>query len=169
MKKRFVIAIILLILAGARETAASPLLFTLVSPVLTTTPGTNVTFAATLENPTAADEFLNGDSFTAALAVDDSPFFLNFPAVLGAGASLTADIFTVFVPVATPTGLYAGVFTVLGGPTGGDLDVLATQAFTVDVRAVQPAAVPEPATLSLVSLGAVALLRGVRSRRRTAR
>ncbi len=169
MKLRILMVGIAALLA-ARSVAATPLTVTLASSLLTTTPGTNVTFIATLANPSAATEFLNGDSFTAALGVDDTAFFLNFPESLAPGASVTAPLFTVLVPSTTLPGLYSGLFDILGGATPSDLGVLATQTFAVNVLAA-PAAIPEPATLSLVIVGTVAsgFVVAIRKRRRTFR
>ena len=142
-------------LLATRFATASPLTFTLDSSLLTTTPGLDVTFDATLTNPTATTEFLNGDSFTSALSADDTPFFVNFPLFLAPGASVHAAIFTVLVPASTLPGLYAGIFDILGGPDPATFDVLAMQAFTVNVTPAATA-VPEPATLSLLVAASLA-------------
>jgi hypothetical protein len=152
-------------LLATRSATASPLTFTLDSVFLTTTPGLDVTFDATLTNPTATTEFLNGDSFTSALAVDDTPFFVNFPLSLAPGASFHAAIFTILVPASTLPGLYAGIFDILGGADPLALDVLATRTFTVNVTPAATA-VPEPATLSLLLTASLAsgAIRAIRKR-----
>ena len=166
MKSRILMVGIAALLA-ARSAAATPLTVTLASSLLTTTPGVNVTFIATLANPSATTEFLNSDSFTAALAVDDTPFFVNFPVSLAPGASVTAPFFIVLVPSTTLPGLYSGLFDILGGATPDDLGVLATQSFAVNVLAA-PTSIPEPATLSLLIVGSLAsgFVGAVRKRRR---
>lgn len=164
MKLKTLVACMIGLLA-TRSAAASPLTFTLDSSLLTTTPGLDVTFDATLTNPTAAPEFLNGDSFTSALAGDDTPFFVNFPLFLAPGASVHAAIFKVLVPASTLPGLYAGIFDILGGADPATLDVLATQPFTVNVTPAATA-VPEPATLSLIVAASMAggSIRAIRRR-----
>ena len=147
-----------------RSATAGPITFTLDSSLLTTTPGIDVTFDATLTNTVGTPEFLNGDSVTSVLTVDDLPFFLNFPVALAPGASAHASIFTVRVPASTLPGLYGGTFDILGGPLPASLNVLATGAFTVSVTPAATA-VPEPATLFLLGSG-VAVLAGRRRRQR---
>jgi hypothetical protein len=136
------------ILLTAHTAVALPITFTLSSSLLPSLPGTSVTFTGTVTE-LGASTFLNGDSFTSALPLDDTPFFLNFPPILT--ASRTASIFTVSVPLATAPGLYSGTFSILGGTSATTFNVLATQTFAVNVQAV-----PEPATGSLLLLAAVA-------------
>ena len=152
----------------ARAAGATPVTFTFDSTPLTTPAGTDVTFTATLTNPGAATEFLNGDSFTSALVVDDSPFFLSFPLFLPPAGSAHAPIFIVRVPSTTLPGLYAGVFDILGGADAATFDVIGSQPFAVNVTAAPTATVPEPATLTLVALGSLAA-RSVRTWRKVGR
>ena len=144
----------------ARAAGATPVTFTFDSTPLTTPAGTDVTFTATLTNPGGANEFLNGDSFTSALVVDDTPFFLNFPPFLPPAGSAHAPIFIVKVPSTTLPGLYAGVVDILGGADSATLDVIGSQSFAVNVTAAPTATVPEPATLTLVALGSLAARSG---------
>jgi PEP-CTERM motif len=139
-----------------RAAGATPVTITFDSTPLTTPAGTDVTFTATVTNPGAATEFLNGDSFTSALVVNDTPFFLNFPLFLLPAGSVHAPIFIVQVPSTTLPGLYAGVFDIVGGADPFAFDVIGSQSFAVNVTAAPTATVPEPATLTLVALGSLA-------------
>ena len=139
----------------ARTAQAVPITFTLGSSLLTTTPGTTVTFTGTLTETGGSTTFLNGDSFnaTAPLIVNDTPFFLNFPLSLSPFQTLTAAMFVVTVPAGTAPGLYPGTFAVLGGTASTATSVLALQSFAVSVT---PSTVPEPTSgLLLLGSGAV--------------
>src|SRR5215467_15288873 len=102
---------------------ADPITFTLSSSLLNANPGQTVTFSATISNPGATNVFLNADNANVAgpLTVDDTKFFLNTPAFLAPGQSVTAQIFDVKVPSNTALGLYSGRFTILGGSSASDL------------------------------------------------
>ena len=129
------------------------------SSLLPAVPGQTVTFSATLMNAGATEAFLNGDSFTFPLPVDDTPFFLNTPPSLAPGQSFTGPVLNVNVPSGTPLGLYVGVFNVLGGDTAQQFTVLASRDFGVQV-------VPEPSAFSAMTgalLVAVLFRRRVRS------
>jgi hypothetical protein len=92
------------------------------------------------------DAYINGDSVTFSLPVDDTAFILLVPPVLAPGAFVTGPVFDVSVPASTAPGLYTGNFNVLGGDTALQFDVLATEPFGVQV-------VPEPATVMLTLAG----------------
>src|SRR4029078_4273631 len=100
MKLRLLLLVLCLcqMAAGAQ---ASPITFTLDSPLLTAIPGGTASFAGTLTETGGTTTFLNGDTVTATLPVDDSPFFVNFPLSLGPLATFHAVMFTVTVPGAT--------------------------------------------------------------------
>jgi hypothetical protein len=149
MKTKIQMLLILVLLSTAVANAA---MLTLVfdSSLLYAQPGQQVTFSGTLTNTGTTTVFLNGDSVTFPLPVDDTPFFLQTPPALGAGASATASILDVLVPGGTPPGLYTGSFSVVGGDSAASLDVLTTNAFAVQV-------VPEPATSGLIAVGVTGL------------
>jgi hypothetical protein len=66
----------------------------------------------------------------------------------------------VFVPVATPVGLYSGTIEILGGDTASAFEVLASRDFAVQV-------VPEPASVLMVAAAFLGIgLRAIRTRRR---
>lgn len=117
-------------------------------------PRQTIAFAGTLTNAGMTAVFINGDSFTFPLPVDDTPFLLGAPVLLLPGQSYIGPVLTVTVPPATPLGLYVGVFNVLGGDTPGQFNALASRDFGVQV-------VPEPSTWSGILSGvlAVALIR----------
>jgi hypothetical protein len=137
---------------------------TLMNPVQgtdqTTGLGTILSFIATVSAPSAnaGDVFLNGDSFNVSgdLTIDDSDF-LNFPLSLVPGQSFTDVLFTVDVPADARPGTYLGSFTLLGGPTGSDDDVLTTVDFQV-------VATPEPSTLLMIGTGLTGFALTIRRR-----
>jgi hypothetical protein len=155
------IAAVLLI---ANTASATPITLTLGSSLLLGLPGTTVTFVGTVTDIGNSPTFLNSDNVTVAppLLPDDSPFFLNFPAILNPLQMVTAPILTVGIPLTANSGLYSGSLELRGGTTPASLDILATQTFAVQVQAVP---VPEPITASLLLCGgAVAALRHSRRR-----
>src|SRR6476620_8957290 len=87
----------------ARTAQAVPITFSLGSSLLTTTPGTTVTFTGTLTEIGGSTTFLNGDTFNATqpLIVNDTAFFLNFPLALSPLQTFTAAMFMVTVPAGT--------------------------------------------------------------------
>jgi hypothetical protein len=72
-------------------------------------------------------------------------------------------LFTVFIPLSTPLGLYNGSFDMLGGPGANDQTVLAAAAFQVNV--VSGTATPEPASGLLFLIGGAIIPLGRRYRR----
>lgn len=141
---------------------ADSITFTLTSPVQTGTPGATLVFTGTLTNPNAIAEFLNGDSASAlptSLQVDDTPFFLNAPVSLDAGASTgPIELFDVMIdPAATPGTYDLNFFNIVGGPLSDSPDLLATREFTVTVAASSP--VPEPGTWLLLGSAMIGWLR----------
>jgi len=134
----------------ARTAQAVPITFALGSSLLTANPATTVTFTGTLTEIGGSTTFLNGDSFSSVLPVNDTPFFLNWPLSLAPFQTFTAAMFTVTVPAGTAPGFYSGTFSVLGGTTATASTVLASQPFTVSVT---PSAVPEPSLGLLLLLG----------------
>jgi hypothetical protein len=143
MRPTLLLSALCLVASGA---VAAPISFNFTSSLQTTVPGSNVTFSATVAETGGTTTFLNGDTVTFPLFVDDTAFFLNFPAALAPFQSVTAPIFTVLVPAGTPLGLYSGTFELLGGASAATFDSLASQTFAVDV-------VPEPATATLFLCG----------------
>lgn len=126
-------------------------------------------FNATVVNTSASTVYLNGDDFSvdSPLIVDDSPF-ASYPFFLGAydnqvdsTDSYTGVLFNVSVPPATPMGLYAGSFEILGsGDPNDDTTVAGSAVFNVNVT-------PEPSSLIPVLAG-LAGLGGMLRRRRMA-
>lgn len=151
--------LVLVLSAGA---LAAPITITFTSSLINGQRGQTVAFSANLTNTTGATMFLNGDSLNIAapLIGDDTKFFLNSPLTLGPGVSSGSfQIFDIFIPLATPFGLYSGSLDLLGGASAANFDPLGSAAFAVNV-------VPEPATgaLLLIALCAgVGLLRGSKS------
>jgi hypothetical protein len=156
--KRRLSFILPLLMAGSLSLStirakADTVSLTLTNPVQgtdqTTGLGTILSFIATVSAPGAntGDVFLNGDSFNVGgdLMIDDSDF-LNFPLSLSPGQSFTDVLFTVDVPADAKPDTYLGSFTLLGGPTDSDDDVLATADFQV-------VATPEPSTLLMIGSG----------------
>jgi hypothetical protein len=152
--------VFLLLAATASCALADPLTFTFTSSLLNAGRGQTVTFGATLTNVGPPVVFLNSDTVNVAapLVADDIKFFLNFPASLSAGQSVTAPILDVFVPLSAPFGIYSGNFTILGGGDPGALNTLASANFAVNV-------VPEPGTFTALLAGTCWLMLRYRRRR----
>jgi PEP-CTERM motif len=168
--KRRLSFILTLLMAGSLSlnsvrAKADTVTLTLANPVQetdqTTGPGTVLSFVATVNasGTNTGDVFLNGDSFNVSgdLTVDDSDF-LNFPLSLSPGQSFTDVLFTVDVPADAAAINYLGSFTLLGGPTGSDGDVLATAGFEI-------VATPEPSTLLMIGTGLTGFAATMRLRR----
>src|SRR4051794_36216558 len=133
------------LLIAASFANAATLTFDFVSSLLTVRPGETASFSGTVTNTGAGAAFLNGDSFTFPLPVDDTPFLLGAPVSLAPGGSFSALFVRVPVSASTLLGLYAGSFSIVGGDTANDRGVLATREFGVQV-------VPEPSSLGLCLL-----------------
>jgi hypothetical protein len=142
----FVLAIFLLVPSLA---LADTLTLSLSNPVQSATPGSTLTFDATVSAPStnAAPIFLNGDNYTidSPLTLDDSDFF-SFPLSLDPGDSYTGALFTVTLPSGLAQGDYTGSFEILGGADGSAFDTLATTGFQVSPT-------PEPGTMLLLATG----------------
>jgi hypothetical protein len=162
MKLRLLLcAVGLCVMTGTAQ--AVPITFSLASSLLTTQPGFAVTFTGTLTETGGTTTFLNGDSFTTALPLNDTPFLTNFPLALSPLQSMTAPMFIVTVPSGTLPGLYSGIFSVLGGATPTAVGVLGSQQFAVSVVGA-PIPEPAPVWLLITGGGVLAILRGVRRR-----
>jgi hypothetical protein len=118
-------------------------------------------------NDGGVTEYLNGDSasLTAGASLDDSPFINNAPLSLNpAGTSGDFDIFNVTVPAyinGPPSeDTYIGSFSILGGPTSSDAEVLATVDFDIVVT-------PEPSSWLLLASGLGGLLMTMKARGRS--
>jgi hypothetical protein len=142
----FVLAIFLLVPSLA---LAGTLTLSLSNPVQSATPGSTLTFDATVSAPStnAAPIFLNSDNYTidSPLTVNDSDFF-SVPLSLDPGDSYTGALFTVTLPADIVFQTYTGSFEILGGADGLTFDTLATTDFQVNPT-------PEPGTMSLLATG----------------
>lgn len=134
---------------------AGPITITFTNSLITAVPNQTVTFSATVANTTASAVPLTSDAvnIAAPLTVNDSKFFLNFPASLAGNASVTAAVFDVFVPLGTGFGIYPGHFDIISGTA-----IAGSADFAVNVT-------PEPSTVTFLLLGGVALVCGRRLRR----
>jgi hypothetical protein len=165
MKSRLKLAVITLLLTIGLSSAAvyaDTITLTLNNPTQITAPvGAILLFDATISAPSTnkANVFLNGDDFTVSspLTLDDTDFFLNFPALLNPGQSVTDVLFTVAIPSGS-VGLFPGSFTLLGGSDGTAQNILASGNFQV-------AATPEPSTFFLIGTGLSGLAAVIRRRR----
>lgn len=165
MKSRLTLAVITLLLTiglSAAAAYADTITLTLNNPTQITAPiGATLLFNATIGAPSAnkANVFLNGDDFTVSspLTLHDTDFFLNFPALLNPGQSVTDVLFAVTIP-AGPVGLFPGSFTLIGGSGGAAQNILASENFQV-------VATPEPFTFLLIGTGLSGLTAVVRGRR----
>ena len=95
MKSRLAVITLLLTIGLSSAAAyADTITLTLNNPTQMTAPiGATLLFNATISAPSTnkANVFLNGDDFTVSspLTLDDTDFFLNFPALLNPGQSVT--------------------------------------------------------------------------------
>ena len=141
---------------------ADTLNFTLTQPSQTATPGSLLSFSATISAPSTngANVYLNGDSINVStgLTIDDSDF-ANTPFFFAPGQTYTDTLFTVAGDVAG-----MGTISLLGGADANTYDTLATQTFAVQAAA---AVTPEPSSLWLFATGAAGLC-ALSLRRRTA-
>ena len=138
-----------MLLLAASPVLADTITLSLSNPVQSATPGSTLTFDATVSAPStnAAPVFLNSDNYTidSPLALDDIDFF-SFPLSLDPGASYTGALFTVTLPADIVFQTYTGSFEILGGADGLTFDTLDATGFQVNPT-------PEPGTLPLLATG----------------
>ncbi len=158
----FIILLVTVIAFMVVPATAQDIGIVLSQSTLTGAAGTTLTFDATLTNLSSSTIFLNGDSYTTvspSLTVSVNPFLSNAPLSLAAGASGGAfAIFTVTIAPSLAPGVYSlNDFTIIGGLSGTDFNVLGSTNFTVDVVSAT-SVVPEPASLVLVGTGLLGLV-----------
>ena len=150
------LAVLFLLPAAAK---ADPIAITL-DPTHTVAAGGTATFQGSLVNGGPPGRFVNSVSFSfsggfANFTFDPAAFFAAVPSFVAQGFStgaLPVNFFDVGVSAAATPGTYTGTFSVLGGATVSDQNVLASQPFTLIVQGAQTA-VPEPATMFLLASG----------------
>ena len=138
-----------MLLLAPSPVLADTITLSLSNPVQSATPGSTLTFDATVSAPStnAAPVFLNSDNYTidSPLTLDDSDFFSS-PLSLDPGDSYTGALFTVTLPADIVFQTYTGSFEILGGADGLTFDTLATTGFQVNPT-------PEPGTMLLLATG----------------
>ena len=149
------------LLAGTAA-KADPLTITLSSPFQVGVSGDVIGFTATVTNTTGSTVYLNSDTSSGLLIVDDSPYLNNWPLSLGPDGSYTGLLFNVDIPWPTAVGLYPGAFEITGGGDDNAEDELGVADFNVYVT-------PEPSSLLMLGTGLLGLaLLGASLRRVTA-
>jgi hypothetical protein len=148
--------------------AAAQLQFTLNPFTQTYAQGDTVTWSATFLNTGSSTITFNGISIAsglpAGLTTDDTLYFTNFDATpLNAGASITANLFTSTADLTVPTATYNSNVTVTY--TGGTPSPNDANATFISIITAGGAAVPEPASLALMGIGAAGLAGTLRRRR----
>ncbi len=154
---------------GLAYAHADTINLTLTSSNATGTPGSTVTYSATLSAPITNTGlvYLNNDTISlnnpAGVTTDGTDLFFNFDEDLAPGQTESGALFTVTLPSAALGGLYGGDFILQGGANLSAQDTLDTTPFTLSVPSAA-SVTPEPASWLLLSTG-VLLVVGVSRRR----
>lgn len=134
------------LLLGAGISCAASVTVNLDNPTLTALAGQTVTFTGTISNTFSTEVFLNSlnVNLPSGFTADTLPFLLGPFSVAGNSTTVNFALFTVTVddPFGSPLGLYNGTATLLGGADGNAQDILAQQAFGVNVVVPEPALAP---------------------------
>ena len=166
MMKKTVLSLsmfLLTVFLPAAPASADSITLVLSNPAQTVSPGSTLTFDATVSAPLAngATVFLNGDSFGDNIpgsTIDDSGFLVNFPLSLDPGDNFTGTLFSVALPPGVAVGSYTGFFEIFGGSSADSLNPLATVNFQINTT-------PEPGTWVLLATGLGILAMGIAGRR----
>ncbi|HLI47817.1 MAG TPA: hypothetical protein VKV18_03895 [Chthonomonas sp.] len=156
VKMLLLLTMLLLALCCGLGKAHAQLTMTLTPALQSGTAGTSTvfTFTGTLTNNGNTTVFLNADniSFTGVgWTIDDSPFFNNAPASLNPGQDTgLIGLFTVTNPANAPAGNYSGTYSILGGATSADTNVLASEPFQVTLN--PSTSTPEVGSLTSLTL-----------------
>jgi len=160
MKRILTFATLMLLLTMIASSAAhaDSISFALDNPTQTAKAGSTIDFTGGTGEINGDYIFVNGDSFSidAPLTLDDSGLSLHFDQFYFAYQQDTGELFSVTLPSNVPSGTYLGSFTLLGGYSTDDQNILSTQNFsitTVNTGTV----VPEPPTVVLFGSALLAL------------
>jgi hypothetical protein len=150
---------------GFASSAHAQLSVTLTPSTLPGAQGSLIVFSGSLANTSLADLFINDVSFTIApllgVTLDSNTFFSNVPGILSpAGDPSGFDLYSgpLFGLQISPTALlggYSGTVNFLGGADQTSLGSIGSASFQLTVT---PAA-PEPSTLAIFAMGALAIRR----------
>ncbi|CEK15808.1 hypothetical protein CWRG_01279 [Chthonomonas calidirosea] len=156
VKSPLLLTLLLLVIWGGLGKAQAQISLRL-SPALQSGPaGTSnlFTFIGTITNNGTSTVFLNADNFTFAATgwtLDDTDFFNNAPPSLNPGDTTgLIALFTATNPQSAPAGNYVGTYSILGGATSSDTNVLASEPFQVTLTS--SATTPEMGSLASLTL-----------------
>lgn len=157
--KQWLVALLLLVVAGSARPGRAQVLIALASPTQAGVRGGIVSFTGTITNQSAGTLFLNGGNVNLAgpgLTIDDAPLE-DLPLSLAGGARYAGDLFRVQIALTAPFFTYNGSLDLLGGTSAAAFDVIGSAP-------LQVAVIPEGSVAALVLTALPLLIQAHRRR-----